>query len=413
MLPDRHYRWLVVLFSLVMQAVSVGILIYCFALFSLPWLDEFNASRRDVMITISCLQIGMGVLGPLLGRALDIYPIRNMVLGGAFCLALGLWLVQHVSALWQLWLLYATIMPLAMGMMGTLASQTLVAKWFHDNRGLALGLSAIGTSLGGMIFPLLVAGWLLDIGWRDTFGQLAVLSLVLVVPLAFIVLRREPPEGANLALGVASASGADDQVSVKIWTSKAILTTSLFWLPFLALIPLNMAFGALQFNLGGFARDAGLANDTAAMLVTVSSFCMIVGKLFFGGLGDRLDHRWLFWIANSVMVMSLIAMSYADNYATLMFAVVCMGLSGGGILPLMGLIFGARFGAASFGRVMGFVMISVLFGAMAPVVAGWVYDQYGTYDFALWGMLCLLLPAMVAITRLPQPEMVPGLESSR
>ena len=77
MLPDRHYRWLVVLFSLVMQAVSVGILIYCFALFALPWLDEFNASRRDVMITISCLQIGMGVLGPLLGRALDIYPIRT------------------------------------------------------------------------------------------------------------------------------------------------------------------------------------------------------------------------------------------------------------------------------------------------------------------------------------------------
>jgi MFS family permease len=407
-LPDRHYRWLVVLFSVVMQAVSVGILVYCFALFSLPWLDEFNASRRDVMITISCLQIGMGVMGPLLGRAIDVYSIRNIVLGGAVCLALGLWLVQHVSALWQLWLLYATLMPLATSMMGTLASQTLVAKWFHDQRGLALGVSAMGTNVGGMIFPLLVAGWLLDIGWRDTFGQLAVLSLVLVVPLAFIVLRREPPD-----VPVGSASGSDEPASVKIWTAKAILTTSLFWLPFLALIPLNMAFGALQFNLGGFARDAGLANDTAAMLVTVSSFCMIVGKLFFGSLGDRLDHRWLFWVANSVMVVALVAMSYADNYTTLMFAVVCMGLSGGGILPLMGLIFGARFGAASFGRVMGFVMLNVLFGAMAPVGAGWVYDQYGTYDFALWGMLCLVLPAMVAMTRLPQPETNPRLETSR
>jgi len=63
---------LIVLYSLVIQAVSVGILVYSFTLFSLAWLDEFEASRRDVMITISCLQIGMGVLGPLVGRWLYI-----------------------------------------------------------------------------------------------------------------------------------------------------------------------------------------------------------------------------------------------------------------------------------------------------------------------------------------------------
>lgn len=148
MLADKYYRWVVVLYTLVIQAVIFGILIYCFALFSLPWLDEFNASRRDVMITISCLQLGMGVFGPLVGRALDQFAIRNIALLGSVSLGLGLWLVQHVTALWQLWLIYSTLLPMATAMMGTLTSQTLVAKWFADQRGLALGLSAMGTNVG-------------------------------------------------------------------------------------------------------------------------------------------------------------------------------------------------------------------------------------------------------------------------
>ncbi len=397
-----HYRWGVVLFSLVAQAVCVGILVYCFALFSLPWLDEFQASRRDVMITVSCLQIGMGVLSPIVGRALDRYPIRYLVLMGTGFLALGLWLVQHVSALWQLWLIYATLMPLATAMMGTLASQTLVAKWFVDQRGLALGLSAMGTNLGGMIFPLVVAGWLVDIGWRDTFDWLAWLSLIVVLPLAFLVLKREPPKPSVLP-GEEGTPG-----STRIWSSAEILRTSLFWLPFLALIPLNMAFGAMQFNLGGFARDVGAQADSAALLITISSFCMLLGKLFCGLLGDRMDHRILFWLANGVMGLALITLLTANSFAVLLVGVVCLGLAGGGILPLMGVIFSARFGAASFGRVMGFVMLNVLFGAMAPVVAGWVHDLTGAYDYALWGMLALILPAMVAMVRLPQPLNKPG-----
>ena len=44
-------QWLVVLYSFLIQAVGIGIAIYCFATFSLPWLDEFGASRRDIMLT--------------------------------------------------------------------------------------------------------------------------------------------------------------------------------------------------------------------------------------------------------------------------------------------------------------------------------------------------------------------------
>ena len=145
-IPDQYYRWIVVLYGLLLQAISVGTVIYCFALFTLPWLEEFGSSRRDLMLTIALLQIGAGLMGPLAGRALDTYPTHWLILTGLACMALGLVLAQQATALWQLWLIYATLLPVAMTLMGTLASQTLVSRWFTDNRGFALGVSAIGTN---------------------------------------------------------------------------------------------------------------------------------------------------------------------------------------------------------------------------------------------------------------------------
>lgn len=399
LIPASQYRWVIVGYSLVIQGVSVGILIYCFALFSLPWLDEFDASRRDVMITVSVLQIGMGVFGPIVGRVLDQFSFKWVVLVGLATLMVGLALVRVSTALWQVWLIYGTLMPLATILMGTLASQTLVAKWFTTDRGLALGISAMGTSLGGIIFPWLVAGWILEFGWREAISTLMIVAVALVVPLTLLVLRRDPPEQ-----GPPGTVPGDETPVGRIWTAREILTTSLFWIPFLSLVPLNMGFGALQFNLGVFTRDLGLDDAAAAPLIMISSVCMIIGKLFFGWLGDRLDHRILFWIAIALLACACLFLLLTDTYAGLVLGVICMGLSGGGILPMMGIIFGARFGAASFGRVMGFVMLNVTFGSLAPILAGWVYDATGSYDPALIGLLVLAVPAVIAMRWLPKPQ---------
>ena len=398
-IADQHYRWIVVGFTIVLQAVNVGILTYCFALFSLPWLDEFAAPRRDVMLTISFVQIGMGVISPLVGSWLDRIPMRFVVIAGAGLLALGLWLSQQVTALWQLWLIYATIMPLSTALMGTLASQTLVAKWFSSQRGLALGISAIGTNVGGVIFPTLVAALLAQYGWRETFVYLAWLSAGIVVPLALVILRREPkPVELATDTGVTPAVSERD---ARLWSTREILTTRLFWLPFMSLTPLTMGFGALQFNLGGLVRDLGLQDGVTAGLITISAIFMVLGKLFFGSLGDRVDHRYLFWLSALAMYLACALLLTVESQAGLTVAVIAMALSGGGILPLMGVIFGFRFGAASFGKVMGFVMLNILVGAFAPTIAGWFYDVTGSYDGAWISLMAVTAPAVIAMYWLP------------
>ena len=395
-IPDSYYRWIVVAYGVTLQAISVGTLIYCFTLFTLPWLEEFGSSRRDLMLTIALLQIGAGVMGPLAGRALDTFPLKWVILTGLACMVMGLLLAQRATALWHLWLVYATLMPITMTLTGTLAAQTLVSRWFTDNRGFALGISAIGTNVGGIILPILVSAWLLQVGWRDTLNNLMFLAVALVLPLTFLVLSRSPTPASNLESG-----GASDQ---RVWTTREILTTSIFWIPFCGLAPLSMAFGTLQFNLGIIVRDIGLDTAVTGNLIALTSVCMVAGKLFFGIMGDRVDHRKLYWIANVATIIALLLVLYAQTLPVLVFATVATGISGGGILPLMGLMYSSRFGVASFGRVMGFGMLTIMAGAVSPIGAGWVYDLYGSYSIALVTLALIMLPAGIAMIWLRPPE---------
>jgi MFS family permease len=395
-IPDSYYRWIVVAYGVTLQAISVGTLIYCFTLFTLPWLEEFGSSRRDLMLTIALLQIGAGVMGPLAGRALDTFPLKWVILTGLACMVLGLLLAQRATALWHLWLVYATLMPITMTLTGTLAAQTLVSRWFTDNRGFALGISAIGTNVGGIILPILVSAWLLQVGWRDTLNNLMFLAVALVLPLTFLVLSRSPTPASNLESG-----GASDQ---RVWTTREILTTSIFWIPFCGLAPLSMAFGTLQFNLGIIVRDIGLDTAVTGNLIALTSVCMVAGKLFFGIMGDRVDHRKLYWIANVATIIALLLVLYAQTLPVLVVATVATGISGGGILPLMGLMYSSRFGVASFGRVMGFGMLTIMAGAVSPIGAGWVYDLYGSYSIALVTLALIMLPAGIAMIWLRPPE---------
>ena len=395
-MTDERYRWVIVAYTLVIQAVAIGVMIYCFALFAVPWLDAFAAPRADVMLTISISQVVAGVISPVVGRAMDRYPLRWFVLTGLVLMVLGLLLASQAQALWHIQLVYATLFPTALTLMSTLASQTLVTRWFHERRGVAIGISATGTNLGGIVFPLLVASWLVAFGWRETLMWLGLVALLAVGPLTWWVLKREPPATPH--------AGGPGVALPRQWATHEILRSPMFWIPSLSLVVLNLGFGAVQFNLGAFGRDVGFSPTDAANLIALNAVCMICGKFFFGAIGDKADHRVMFWLAAACMALAMVLLQGPPSPMTFIIGVVLVGLSGGGILPMFGVVYGARFGVASFARVMGFAMLVMTVGALGPLFAGWAYDQFGSYDMAFQAFLALIAPAAIAMYWLPGPS---------
>lgn len=397
-----HYGWNVVGLTLAFQAVTIGILIYCFALFVVPWLETFDVSRGRVMISITVLQLGVGLLSPLAGRAMDAISMRALVITGGLALSCGLWLASLATAMWQIIAIYALVMPLGMAMAGPLAAQTLVTRWFLDKRGMALGISAIGTSIGGFAFPFLTGTLIEQAGWRNAMRALALLALIVIIPLAWLILRRPPP--APTALAPHTQSVDRQSIEARQWQVGDILRAPMFWIAVVAFLPTNAAFGAMQFNLGALTRDLGHPTSYAALLISLSSAAMIAGKFAFGAAADRVDHRWLYYVMATGMAGALLMLMGTPALLTLILAAMLMGLAGGGILTLMAVVYGSRFGAASFGRVMGLGMLFITMASLGPLFSGWIFDRSGSYDTAFALFAFLFLPAAIAVYRLPPPR---------
>ena len=130
---------------------------------------------------------------------------------------------------------------------------------------------------------------------------------------------------------------------------------------------------------------------------------MVAGKLLFGALADRVRHRVLFWIAAGCMIVAMLMLRGSPDIVMLVLGVTFVGLAGGGILPIMAVIVGARFPVAHFGRVMGLVMLSLTVASLGPILAGRVFDVAGSYDPAFLLFAALLVPGMVAMIWLPPP----------
>jgi len=392
--PSPHYRWYIVALTLVNQALALGVLVYSFALFVVPWLDEFEVSRSKVMLAILSFQIVTGLLSPVLGRYMDQFAMRLLVLSGALTMSLGLFLLSLATEFWQIVALHVTLLPVGMILTGTLASQTMVSKWFIEKRGLAIGVSSMGTSLGGLSVPLVTAWLIVEQGWQGAYLVLAMLSLILLVPLNYLVLRHDPP---ILRLQASETSG----VEMKTWTTRQILESWAFWIPVLALIPINAAFGGTQFNLGAYMSDLGFGQAVAAQLIAITSGAMIVGKLFFGSLGDRVDHRKLYWLMAGLLLVSMYFYEGSPGRPALFLAASLQGFATGGVMPMMGIMYSSRFGTLSFGRVLGLVNLFLMIGSFGSILSGWIFDLTQSYDAAFQVFALLLLPGTIVMYFLP------------
>jgi MFS family permease len=389
-----YYRWKIVALTLVNQALTLGIMVYSFALFVVPWLDHFEIARSEVMVAILVFQVTTGLLSPVLGRLMDQFLMRRLVITGAVSMGLGLALLSEANQFWQVILIYSTLLPIGMLLCGTLASQTMISKWFTGDRGLAIGLSAMGTSVGGLIIPMIVIELIASHEWEGTLLILSVASTIILIPLNMIVLKFEPPT-ANYE------SNRAQFLDSRTWTSQEILASKAFWIPVMALIPINAAFGGVQFNLGAYMADLGHDQSLAAKLIAVTSVMMISGKLFFGAMGDRVDHRKLYWIMTVLIVVALLFYEGSPEKLDLVIAAGIQGFATGGVMPMMGIIYSARFGTRSFGKVLGYVNLVIMLGSFGSIFSGWVFDRTHSYDMAFWFFIALILPGMVIMFFLP------------
>lgn len=396
----NHQRWFVVAITVLNQAVVTGISLYCFALFSIPWLKQFDISSGQLMLAITALMIANGLAAPFVGHRLDKMSLLWPVIAGFVLFCSGLALLSVVTAYWQVIVIYATCFALGQMLAGTLVSQMLINRWFTTDNGMALGISATGTSLGGIVFPLIIAEVLLSASLSTVFQSLAFIVALVLIPANFFVLRMQPPAQASKA---ASGANAVADTQAPTWTTKAILTSAAFWIPLLVLLAVSTSFVAIQSNLGIHLNDLEYPVSFTGQMIALISAMMIVGKLVYGALADRFNHAYLLLFMGGMSIAALSLLLSTSAQIPLLMTAVLLGIASGGLIPIMGVVFVARFGLASFGKVIGLVTLVMATGSLGSLYAAWIYDLFGDYRYAFISFIGLTLPGLALLRWLPAP----------
>lgn len=395
--PSYH-RWLVVAITVLNQAVVTGISFYCFAIFSIPWLDQFDVNRGQLVLAITSLMVANGLAAPFIGHRLDKMSLLWPVTTGYILFCTGLGLLSIANAYWQIILVYATLFAVSQILAGTFVSQMLINRWFASDNGLALGISATGTSVGGILFPLLVAQALSTMSLSAVLLGLALILAAVLIPMNYAILRVQPPSRARK-----QAASAVEPPPAPDWTTQKILRSKAFWIPLIVLLFVSASFVAIQANLGVHLNDLSYPAAFTGQVIAVISAMMIVGKLLYGRLADRLDHAYLLLFMGSMSIVAIALLMSTSEKALLLTAAVLLGIASGGLIPMQGVTFVARFGVASFGKVMGLVMLVMVLGSLGSVYAAWIYDLAGSYHYAFISFILMTLPGLFLLRWLPPP----------
>jgi len=366
------------------------------------------------MTGFTILILVQGVAGPFIGRMVDRYGAKRVIAVGALITGLGFALLSLTNTLWYFYLSYFAI-GVGMSAIGTVPASTAVSNWFERKRGLAIGIMSSGIGAGGFALAPLVGGYLIpNLGWRASYLALAVLTWVVVIPLALLVMKTKPadmglyPDGieAPEAVKVTQALSSVPDGS----TLRMALATPAFWLIAIAFLLGDFSHvGVIQHQVPHL-EDIGFPVVTAATALGGVALGSAVGKFGFGWLCDRIAAEYACAIGLMLQMVSIIIfmrLGPASPAALIWLYAITMGLGVGSWLPTASMLTSTRFGLANYGAIFGVVTLFVYTGTAAgPLMAGYMYDIMHTYRWAFIifaALYIIAIPAILVLRRLKSP----------
>lgn len=298
-----------------------------------------------------------GLTMPFVGKIVDRYGPRYMMLVAALIVSACSFALSSVSSVWQFYIAYIISRSFAGPNLQNLVPRTVAVNFFRRKRNLALGITALnrigGESLNLLIITL-VAGAL---SWRAAYRTLGVIALPLCIPI-FLIMRRRPedlglrPDGDTASNAPQARAGATPSGEFD-WRLREVVRTSSFWFIVWAEFLSVTTTAAVAFQLVPFLTDSGMPHRTAAFALIVSVLLGGLSVPLWGHLSDKFTIRRLTITVMLATGVPTLAFVFIDVPSVGFYVSVVWGIASGGI-PIVGsMMIGEYFGRRSFGAVSG------------------------------------------------------------
>ncbi len=375
-----YQGWRIVAVAFVTHCLTVGCVFYSFGVFFSPLMQEFGWSRARISWGFSSVSLVGALYAPVVGRLVDRYGSRTVQLFGAVVLGCTLMFLGGVHTIGQYYALMAVLLSLGSTCLGPIPSNTAVASWFERRRGRALGFATTGISMGGVVFVPLTQGLIERLGWRGAFVALGAIVVVVGLPPIALWMRRAPAELSPVERLPRRGDGRIEAELDRSATPHEAVRDPNFWRIVVAFALTVMGLSAILLHQVPLLIDLGIAPSGAALALGATAGIGVVGKLGFGALLDRVDHRRVIVGCFLLQAIGLALLPFASVPALLILYVVVYGYAMGGNATLQATVIGECFGRAHYGAIAGrIVPFIVLAQALAVPIVGWIRDRSGTY----------------------------------
>jgi sugar phosphate permease len=347
----------------------------------------------------------MALASPAIGWAAVRFGPRAVLVGATSLLGGSFLALGRLEELWQLYALLA-IEALAVTGLGDITVGQLISRWFDRHRGLALGLVYTGSNLGGALVVRAVGLISGPEGWREVFGVLGGLSLCVLLPVAYFVVR-EPPsavfrqsapgrirDDAPESEGRIGEGGVGETEPDGLTLKEALATRS-FWILAVALAVFFFYFVALLDHLVLFLTEQGWSAGSARSHLSNAILLGMFSKIAFGFIADRVTPLTATLLDFALLSVSSLLLLAPPSGLTIGAFVVVFGFSTAARDVVYPIIISHCFGVRSMAQIYGGLMLALPAGAFGVWFAAALSDRFGGYGgafltFAVLNLVTLL-----------------------
>jgi len=392
MKPDGFYGWWLLFFLLIAYSLPIGFGLYGPPILYPPMIAETEWARGEIMIGFTLVALLMGIGMPIAIWMIGRFGARVCMFIGGLIMAIAASLIGIFGASYPLYIVLSLGMGLGVALATQLTIQTVVVSWFSARRAMALGVVLGGGGIGGFLAPQLIGAVVRSTGsdWRVGWFVIAIAAAIAAL-VSILAVRDHPsalgqqPDGlspAEVKNKVDAPRTSGTYRTTAKWTVRQGTKTSALWLLIIAAAVVYFSWNSVLTQTPLHLQDRGFDPAMAALFYSLAVGCSILGRFAIAGLGDIIEPRKLVICAIICMFLGSVLFWFVSPDAIWIAYLypLLVGLGFGATLVCVPTIVGNYWGVDAFAGINGLaLMIPTTISALAPPMAGFIYDSQSSY----------------------------------
>ncbi|KAI0684837.1 MFS general substrate transporter [Cytidiella melzeri] len=283
-------------------------------------------------------------------------------------------LIAECTEYWHFLLCQGFFVGLSSGII-IISGLSVLSQWFSTKKGIAFGITGVGASSGGVVYPIAARKLIPLVGWDWTMRILGFMHLALLLIMNAFLKRRLPPKENRLPLSLSSFKNP-----AYLLFCAAGFTTFLGLYTVLTYI----SVGAVK---------SGISTDFAFYYVALANAGGVIGRGILGRLGDRFGPLTV--IAPSTFIAGAVTYvwPFVHSKGGLVALALVYGVAGGGFLALFAAPIVHMGELHDNGSRLGNFLTCMSLGALAgPPISGAIEGATGSFVLVgVWAGTAILV----------------------